>query len=81
MGMGFWRWPEPTDVGCGHRDMGRIDKGSRTENFRASRDRGSSSQDLCEDLSSRQESFRMKMGTILYYVGMLSLSKGSCKSA
>lgn len=32
-----------TDVGCGHMDMGRTDKGPRPGNFKASRGRGSSS--------------------------------------
>lgn len=45
MGMAFWTWPEVTDVGRRHIDMGRIVKGPRPENFKA-RARGSSSQDL-----------------------------------
>lgn len=54
-----------TDVGCGHMDMGRTDKGPRPGNFKASRGRSSSSQDLyVEGLSSRQESSRMTVGTI-----------------
>lgn len=52
------------------------------ETIKASRARGSPSQDLyVEDLSSRQESFRMNVGSIPYYAGTLSTSKGFCKSA
>lgn len=80
MGMAFWAWPEVTDVECRHTDMGRIDKGPRPENFKA-RARGSSSQDFYVDLSSRQESCRMKVGTIPYYAATLSTPKGFCKSA
>lgn len=48
----------------------------------ASGGRGSSSWDLYEeDLLSRPELFRVKVGTVPYHSGTLSLSQGFCKSA
>lgn len=35
MRIAFWMWPEVTDVGYRHMDMGGIDKGPRPLNFKA----------------------------------------------